>query len=117
MAWQCFGYFGWHWASCVFGKFDLAVGRQHFPVPPIQHSLGIFRVLYSALGVVSEGPISLAHDFFGSRSFGTDASSNSPFPASSLVADVRGDVSEDCSQFARQHNVNNECHRLMVVEG
>jgi|OrbCmetagenome_4_1107370.scaffolds.fasta_scaffold62000_2 hypothetical protein len=29
------------------------------------------------------------------RSFGTDASSNSPFPASSLVADVRGDVTED----------------------
>eukprot|EP00435_Cladocopium_sp_Y103_P016679 s3382_g4.t1 len=29
------------------------------------------------------------------KTFGTDASSNSPFPASSLVADVRGDVTED----------------------
>lgn len=38
---------------------------------------------------------------WSSRSFGTDASSNSPFPASSLVADVRGDVTEDSEGMIR----------------
>lgn len=60
-------------------------------------------------------PNSLANDFFGSRSFGTDASSNSPFPASSLVADVRGDVSEDCNHLL--DSMSTMSVTLMVVEG